>query len=522
MSSTNTQIIGKYRLRALLGCLALLISVVALNSPAFAQPSTADETETNAAQTADTQSKSGETATANSTETQTPDAATETSSNGDVGDEEGEGDEQDATSELIRRVLTVIREREKSSMNSGDTAWILTATALVLFMTIPALALFYGGLVRGKNILSILMQCLSITAVVSVIWVLFGYSLVFDTNLNQLGIHLHSFIGGYEYVMLNGMRDINHDTIPAILFALFQLTFAVITPALIIGSFAERIKFSAVMMFTPLWIIIVYIPIAHMTWGGGLFQQWGVIDFAGGIVVHITAGFAALVACIMVGPRKGYPVHLDPPHSTTLTLVGTGMLWVGWFGFNGGSALKADGDAAMAILVTHLSASVATLTWMGVEYFKFRKCSVLGAATGSIAGLAAITPASGSVGPLGAMVIGLTAGLICFLFATTVKHRFGYDDSLDVFGVHGIGGLIGTILVGVFGATVFGGSEEGMNILRQLGNQSGAAAITAVYTVIATFIVLKLTSMVVGLRVDQSVENEGLDLGEHGERGYNI
>ena len=412
-------------------------------------------------------------------------------------------------------------------IDTGDTAWILTSTALVLFMTIPALALFYGGLVRTKNVLSILMQCLVLTAVLSVVWVICGYSLAFESSGMEKGtVNVSSFIGGLTKCMMGGVTadsQLSGQTIPEVLFAAFQMTFAIITPALMIGAFAERMKFSAVLVFSAIWLIVVYVPICHMTWAGegGLFADWGVMDFAGGIVVHVTAGFAALVACVMLGPRAGYPQHLDPPHNMTMTVTGTAMLWVGWFGFNAGSALGASGGAAMALLVTHLSASVATLVWMAIEWIKLGKPSVLGAATGSIAGLAAITPASGFVGPLGALAIGATSGAVCFLFAAKIKQKFGYDDSLDVFGVHGVGGFLGTVMCGVFAASAFGGNQTGdYNVASKVMTQLLAATITAVYAMVATFIILTVMKLVMDLRVDGTSETKGLDLSEHEERGY--
>ncbi len=409
-------------------------------------------------------------------------------------------------------------------IDSGDTAWILTSTALVLFMTIPGLALFYGGLVRAENVLSVLMHCLVITAAVSVIWVLFGYSFSLDDSINpeEGVIALGSFIGGTGKIGLANVMGNVVGTIPELLVAAFQMTFAVITPALMVGAFAERMKFSAVFLFSIAWLIVVYFPICHMTWGGGLFATWGVLDLAGGIVVHVTAGFSALIACIMVGQRKGFPDKIQPPHSTVLTVVGTGMLWVGWFGFNAGSGLAANEAAVMTLVVTHLSASIATLVWMGIEWIKFGRPSVLGAATGSIAGLAAITPASGSVGPWGALAIGAASAILCFFFATTMKQALRYDDSLDVFGVHGVGGFLGTVLCGVFVAKSMGGMglAEGMTIGSQVGVQFAAAAITAVYSIVASAILLLVIRVLVGLRVDDDVETRGLDLGEHGERGY--
>lgn len=414
-----------------------------------------------------------------------------------------------------------------AAIDTGDTAWILASTALVLFMTIPALALFYGGLVRTKNVLSVLMQCLVLTALMSVLWVVCGYSIAFGPETEGLG----QYVGGFSSVMLSGIDASSvwvtsgdgepSVGIPTILFVAFQMTFAVITPALMIGAFAERMKFSAILIFSTVWLLVVYLPICHMTWGGGLYAQWGVMDFAGGIVVHITAGFGALVACIMVKPRTGYPHELEPPHNLTMTVTGTGMLWVGWFGFNAGSALGANGDAAMALFVTHLSASVATLVWMAIEWCRLGKPSVLGAATGSIAGLAAITPASGYVGPIGALVIGTASAVICYVFATMIKNALKYDDTLDVFGVHGVGGFLGTILCGVFASQSMGGKANAdYSIATGLTNQTLGAVSAAVYTIIATAIILKLTHLLVGLRVEVNDEIRGLDLAEHEERGY--
>lgn len=409
-------------------------------------------------------------------------------------------------------------------LDTGDTAWILASTALVLFMTIPGLALFYGGLVRQKNVLSVLMQCLALTGLMTILWLVVGYSLAFDTTGMEAGqVGLNAFVGGMGRAFLSGVdADTLSGTIPEVLFFIFQCTFAVITPALMIGAFAERMKFSAVLIFSTLWLIVVYAPICHMTWGGdgGYFADQGVFDFAGGIVVHITAGVAALVACIMIGPRAGYPRTAMPPHNLTMCVTGTGMLWVGWYGFNGGSALGANGSAAMAITVTQISASMAALTWMAIEWVKHGKPSVLGIATGAIAGLAAITPAAGVVGPIGALAIGLTSGTVCFLASTTMKTALGYDDSLDVFGVHGVGGFIGTILAGIFGAAVMGGNQEGLAIGAQVWVQLKAALITAVWAGAASFVLLKATDLVVGLRVSEEDESTGLDVALHEERGY--
>jgi Amt family ammonium transporter len=411
-------------------------------------------------------------------------------------------------------------------LDTGDTAWILASSALVLFMTIPGLALFYAGLVRTKNVLSVLMQCLALTALMTILWLVAGYSLAFDSTGMVAGeVGVHAFIGGLGRTFLQGVdADTLSGTIPEVLFFLFQCTFAVITPALIVGAFAERMRFSAVLIFSSLWLLVVYAPICHMTWGGdgGYFADWGVFDFAGGIVVHITAGVAALVACILIGPRRGYPKTAMPPHNLTMCVTGTGMLWVGWYGFNGGSALGANGSAAMAITVTQISASTAALTWMSIEWFKHGKPSVLGIATGAIAGLAAITPAAGVVGPIGGLAIGLSSGIVCFLASTSLKSALGYDDTLDVFGVHGVGGFLGTVLAGLFGAAAFGGNQEGLAIGHQLGVQLAAGLITAAWAGIASYVLLKVTDAMVGLRVSEDDESTGLDIALHEERGYNL
>ena len=413
---------------------------------------------------------------------------------------------------------------QEPKIDTGDTAWVLTSTALVLFMTIPGLALFYGGLVQSRNVLSLLMQCLALTAVLSLVWVVFGYSLAFDTTGMTKGkVGINSIVGGTtRFGMLGMTTETIKGTIPEMLFAAYQMTFAVITPALMIGAFAERMRFAAVLWFCGLWLLVVYVPICHMTWAGdgGLFADWGVLDFAGGIVVHITAGFSALVACILVGRRTGYPVVRVPPHNMTMTFTGTAMLWVGWFGFNAGSALGANGTAASAMLVTHVSACAATVVWMAIEWIKLGKPGVLGAATGSIAGLAAITPASGYVGPLGAIVIGAVSAVVCFMASTTIKKRLGYDDSLDVFGVHGVGGVVGTLLVGVFAASALGGTKPDLNVGSQLLVQLAAVMITAAYSCIASYLLLRAIHLAIGLRVPADWEQRGLDLSEHEERGY--
>lgn len=413
---------------------------------------------------------------------------------------------------------------QEAQLNAGDTAWMLTSTALVLFMTIPGLALFYGGLVRSRNVLSLLMQCLALTAVLSLVWVVCGYSLAFDsTGMSKGTVNQSSFIGGLSRMGLASITpETLKGTIPESLFASYQMTFAVITPALMIGAFAERMRFAAILWFSSLWLLVVYVPICHMTWAGdgGLFADWGVMDFAGGIVVHITAGCSALVACILVGPRSGYPTSRVPPHNMTMTFIGTAMLWVGWFGFNAGSALSANGTAASALLVTHISASTATVVWMAIEWIKLGKPGVLGAATGAIAGLAAITPASGFVGPLGAIAIGAVSAGACFVCSTTIKKRCGYDDSLDVFGVHGVGGIIGSLMVAVFASSTFGGVRTELDVGKQIMVQFIAVVITAIYSVMASAVLLKVIQFGIGLRVSGNDEQRGLDLSEHEESAY--
>ena len=413
-------------------------------------------------------------------------------------------------------------------LDSGDTAWMLVATALVLFMTIPGLSLFYAGLVRSKNVLSVLMQCFAITAMASVLWAVIGYSLAFNAPEAQAseGINIYTFVGGLDFLFLKHLTaESIAGTIPESIFVVFQMTFFIITPALICGAYAERMKFSAVMVFTALWLVVVYAPICHMAWSGdgSLFARWGVLDFAGGTVVHINAGIAALMACIMVGKRTGYPTRPMPPHNMTMTVMGAGMLWVGWFGFNAGSQLAADGVAGMAMLVTQLSTAMAALTWMGIEWIKHGKPSVLGAVTGAIGGLVAITPASGSCGVPGALAIGFAAGVCCFLGATTLKKISGYDDSLDAFGVHGIGGIVGAMLTGVFcdpnlGGQGFGG--EGFTIVTQVIAQGKSVIFTILYCGILSLVLLKVVDVVIGLRIGDEEESQGLDITEHEETGY--
>lgn len=405
-------------------------------------------------------------------------------------------------------------------LDGANTSWILTSTALVLLMTLPGLALFYGGLVRSKNILSILMQCFAIAGIVSVLWLVAGYSIAFAEG--------NAYFGSLSKFMLSGVLEgsLSGD-IPESLFALFQMTFAIITPALIIGGFAERMKFSAVLLFSAIWLIVVYAPVTHWVWGGGWLQEMGLLDFAGGTVVHITAGVGALVAAIVLGPRKGFLKTPMPPHNMTMVVTGAGMLWVGWFGFNGGSALAANGDAAMAMLVTHISAATAAMTWMIYEWIKFGKPTALGTVTGMVAGLGTITPASGFVGPAGALVIGLIAGIVCFNAVIIIKQKWKIDDSLDVFPVHGVGGILGTMMAGIFASSELGlfsgqGLAAGMSISSQLGVQFIGVVATFTYTAVATYIILKVVGMMTGLRVSAEEEQQGLDITSHEEVGYNL
>jgi Amt family ammonium transporter len=423
---------------------------------------------------------------------------------------------------LLLSVVALPSFASNDELNGANTAWILTSTALVLMMTLPGLALFYGGLVRRKNILSILMQCFSIAALSSILWFVVGYSLAFGEG--------NAWIGDFSKVLMMGItKETLVGDIPESLFALFQMTFAVITPALIIGAYAERMKFSAVLIFSGLWLLAVYAPVTHWVWGGGWLGQMGIYDFAGGIVVHITCGVAALVAAVVLGPRYGFPRTPMLPHNLTMTITGAGLLWVGWFGFNGGSALAANGDAAMAMLVTHLSASAGALTWAAIEWKKFGKASVLGAVTGMVAGLGTITPASGFVGPGGALVIGISAGFICFYSTVYIKQKLKIDDSLDVFPVHGVGGILGTLLAGVFSSTELGafsgyGYAEGITtMLGQVSVQLVGIGAVIVYTAVVSYLLFKLVSLMTkGLRVDKEQEITGLDLIEHDESGYNL
>ena len=408
---------------------------------------------------------------------------------------------------------------EAAVLSSGDTAWMLTATALVLFMTIPGLSLFYGGMVRSKNILSVLMQCFAITSLMTLLWVLYAYSIAFGGD--------GPFWGGLSKMFLAGVGvDTLSGTIPETVFMTFQMTFAIITPALMVGAFAERMKFSAMLIFMTIWMTLVYAPICHWVWGGGgWLGNKGILDFAGGTVVHINAGIAGLVSAIVLGKRKGYPTTAMPPHNLGYTLMGASMLWVGWFGFNAGSELAADGVAGMAMAVTQIATAAAALSWMFIEWAKHGKPSVLGIASGAVAGLVAITPASGAVGPMGAIAIGLASGAGCFITSTTLKRAMGYDDSLDVFGIHAVGGIIGAILTGVFCAKSLGGAGFGGDITSigaQITVQTVGVGATMIYTGIVSFIILKALDGIMGLRVTDDEESEGLDLSQHGERGYII
>jgi Amt family ammonium transporter len=410
-------------------------------------------------------------------------------------------------------------------IDSGDTAWMIVATVLVLFMTLPGLALFYGGLVRSKNILSVLVQCFAIACVMSILWVIYGYSVAFNTDGMVAGqTNLHSFFGGLGTMFLSGINvDSVSGSIPESVFVTFQMTFAIITPALIVGAFAERIKFSSMMIFCVIWFTFSYLPVCHMAWSGdgALFGDWGVLDFAGGTVVHINAGIAGLVACIMVGKRRGFGSQHFAPHSVPLTVIGASMLWVGWFGFNAGSELAADGTAGMALLVTQVAAATAAFTWFLVEWIKTGRPTAVGIATGAVAGLVAITPASGTAGPIGALIIGAAAGAICYLGATTIKRACGYDDSLDVFGVHGIGGIVGATLTGVCASSALGGAGLGdVSMGAQVFIQIKSIIVTVVWSGAVSFVALLVLSKTLGLRVSVEDEEQGLDVTTHGEAGY--
>jgi len=408
----------------------------------------------------------------------------------------------------------------EATLNGGNTAWILTATALVLFMTLPGLALFYGGLVQAKNLLSVMMQCYTIACLASVLWLVCVYSLAFGD-----GGGANAFIGGLGKAFMSGVGfDTLSGDIPENLFFMFQMTFAIITPALIVGAYPERMKFNAVLVFSALWLILVYAPVCHWVWGGGWLAEMGVMDFAGGLVVHATAGTSALVLVKFLGNRQGFPTQLHPPHSPGMTMIGAAMLWVGWYGFNGGSALAAGGGAGMAITVTHLSAATASLVWVVIEWSKFGKPSLVGIVTGTIAGLATITPASGFVGPIGGIGIGLAGGFVCYYAVGLVKQAWKLDDSLDVFAVHGVGGMLGTLLAAVFAAEGLGGVGygEGGSFGGQFTTQVIGVVATVVWSIIATFVIVKITAGVCGLRANDDEITEGLDLSYHGERDYNF
>ncbi len=405
-------------------------------------------------------------------------------------------------------------------LNSGDTSWILTSTALVLFMTLPGLALFYGGLVRSKNVLSVLMQCFAIACLISICWVVYGYSLAFKGDGQYIGDLSALFLSGIE-------RDSMAGSIPESLFVMFQMTFAIITPALVVGAFAERVRFGAICIFSILWFTFVYLPACHMIWGEGFLGNAGVIDFAGGLVVHTTCGVGALVAAMMLGNRRGFPDTPMPPHNRTMVMIGASMLWIGWFGFNAGSAVAADSSASMAMLVTHISAAVGALTWMSIEWIKQGKATIIGIATGMVAGLATITPAAGTVGPGGALLIGLMAGLVCFYATQAMKGFFNIDDSLDVFPVHGVGGILGIVMLsfvgspdGFLGSGASGIAEGGP--IAQLQIQLLGVIVIALWTAVATYIIIKIIKIFTDIRVSEEAEMEGIDVNEHNEQGYSF
>jgi Amt family ammonium transporter len=413
-----------------------------------------------------------------------------------------------------------------TTLNSGDTAWMIVASMLVLMMTIPGAALFYGGMVRAKNLLSMLMQCFALTALVSVLWMFYGYSLAFSTEGMHAGVfNLHSLIGGLDRVMLSGLKPGSMvQTVPESVFVMFQMTFAIITPVLIIGAFAERMKFSAMLWFSGLWLTFVYLPMAHMVWGGpgSLLGDMGVIDFAGGTVVHINAGIAGLVACLVIGRRRGWPSTHMPPHNLGYTVVGGSLLWLGWFGFNAGSALAANGSAGMAMLTTQIATAAAAIGWIGVEWLIHRRASVLGIVSGAVAGLVAVTPAAGTVGPSGALVLGLLAGAVSYFTATRLKHKLGYDDTLDVFGVHAVAGMVGALLTGPLASPALGGFGNVASVGGQLWIQAKGVGFTVIWSGLLSWLILKLVDWTIGLRVTDEQEQMGLDLALHEERAYNL
>ena len=416
---------------------------------------------------------------------------------------------------IIFALILIYPSAAFASLDTGDTSWVLTSTALVLFMTLPGLALFYAGLVQHKNVVSVLIQHFSVACLCSMLWVVVGYSIAFSGD--------GSFFGNFDNIF---MKNINLDSmsgsIPESVFAAFQMTFAVITPALIIGAYVERIKFSVVLIFSSFWLLIVYCPITFMIWGGGIMASLGVMDFAGGIVVHTTAGTAAIVTALIIGRRKNFPSSLQPPHSPILTMIGASMLWIGWFGFNGGSALTAGGNAGMALLVTHISASAASLIWMIIDWIKFGRPSLVGMVTGMVAGLATVTPASGYIGIPGGIILGLIGGYFCYVGVDLIRNKLKIDDSLDVFAVHGIGGMIGSILVSILATDIFSGLglNDGMTIVSQTYVQILCVLITIIWTAIGSFLILKSISFFMSLRVNEDLEVEGLDMSEHGEKGY--
>jgi Amt family ammonium transporter len=429
-----------------------------------------------------------------------------------------------ALDEAVVAVETMVEE--VAVIDSGDTAWMITATALVLFMTLPGLALFYGGLVRSKNVLTILVQCFALAGIITVLWVVYGYSMAFDTTGMVEGTrNFNSFFGGLKLAFLKGLTpDSVSGSIPEAVFVIFQMTFAIITPALIVGAFAERMKFSAMLIFTLFWFTFSYLPICHMAWSGGgsLFGDWGVLDFAGGTVVHINAGIAGLVACIMVGKRRGFGTEALTPHNVPMTIIGASMLWVGWFGFNAGSELAADGTAGMAMLVTQIATGTAAVFWMLLEWVRSGKPTAVGLATGAVAGLVAITPASGTAGPMGALLIGAVSSTVCYFAATTLKRALRYDDSLDVFGVHGVGGIVGALLTGVCASAAWGGVglADGVSAGMQVFIQFKSVVVTILWSGVVATLGLGIAKAVVGLRVSEEVEHSGLDLAEHNEEGY--
>jgi len=428
---------------------------------------------------------------------------------------------------LLMMAPSLACAEEAVSVNSGDTAWMIVASALVLFMTLPGLSLFYGGLVRTKNVLSIFVQCFAIACLMTILWVAYGYSVAFGSSGMEAGVvNVHSFLGGLGKAFLAGVGvDSVSGTIPETVFLVFQMTFAIITPALMVGAFAERMKFTAVMTFVAIWFTFSYLPICHMAWAGdgALFANWGVLDFAGGTVVHVNAGIAALVACILVGRRSGFGQTPMLPHNVPFVLIGTGMLWVGWFGFNAGSALASDGTAGMAMLVTQVATAMAAISWSFIEWVRTGKPTAVGIATGAVAGLVAITPASGTAGPLGALLIGAVSGSVCYFAATTMKRRLGYDDSLDVFGVHGVGGMVGATLTGLCAAKFMGGAGiENASVGAQIWAQVKSVLVTILWSGLVSFVALKIIDAVIGIRAAEDDEVKGLDVSHHEEAGYNF